>query len=257
MSQKWDVYLCNVNSKIASIFVDLGIRSEIPDEARPWLLWVWLELKQPRTDGLSSTEEFEKLIQIEDALVAAMKSGCDAVLCGRITTQGRREFYFYAPSPDGFEDAAESGVNHSKPGLDRYEFTTGTLDDPAWKQYLDVLYPSDEQRQDIENRRVLDTMRRQGDTLAMPREISHWAYFSNAADRLQFETSVTELGFRVVSRNDDPERTRAFGICIAKPNGMTQMEIDGAVRELFRFVLAANGGYDGWECELMVDRKPG
>jgi hypothetical protein len=256
LSQDWDVYLCNVNSKLASIFVDLGIRAEIPDEKRPWLLWLWLSMKHPRPDGLSSTEEFDTLIKIEDALVAEMKARCDAVLSGRITTESRREFYFYAPSPDGFEAAAKSGVNGSVSLFNRYKFTTGTKYDPAWAQYIDVLYPADEQRQDIENRRLLDRMRKQGDPLTAGRDVSHWAYFPKAEDRKQFETSVTELGFRVVSQSESPDPARAFGICIAKRNSMTQFDIDVTIRELSRFARAANGEYDGWECELMAAKQP-
>ncbi len=53
MSEEWDSYFCNVNDKLASIRVDLGIRSTVPDPNRPWLLWVWVYFERPRTDGLS------------------------------------------------------------------------------------------------------------------------------------------------------------------------------------------------------------
>jgi Family of unknown function (DUF695). len=62
MSEEWDSYLCNVNDKLASIRVDLGIRSTVPDPNRPWLLWVWVYFEdQARTAFLvvkSSTNSY-------------------------------------------------------------------------------------------------------------------------------------------------------------------------------------------------------
>ena len=56
MSEEWDSYFCNVNDKLASIRVDLGIRSTVPDPNRPWLLWVWVYFERPRVDGMRTTE---------------------------------------------------------------------------------------------------------------------------------------------------------------------------------------------------------
>ena len=81
MSEVWDCYFCNVNDKLASIRVDLGIRSTIPDPDRPWLLWVWVYFKQPRPNGLSSEEEFEKLVSLEDSLQIAIEKKSPSV-CG-------------------------------------------------------------------------------------------------------------------------------------------------------------------------------
>jgi hypothetical protein len=93
LSDTWDFYFSNVNDALASLFVDLGIRDSVPDPAQPWLLWTWVYLRRPRDDGLSSTEEAPLLHSIEDALTTTVKSAIEAVLVGRITTAGRREFY--------------------------------------------------------------------------------------------------------------------------------------------------------------------
>ena|SRR5882762_5593326 len=79
MSEEWDSYFCNVNDKLASIRVDLGIRSTVPDPHRPWLLWVWVYFERPRTDGLSSSDEFDKLVLLEDTLQAALEKKCGVV----------------------------------------------------------------------------------------------------------------------------------------------------------------------------------
>jgi hypothetical protein len=62
------------------------------DPNRPWLLRVWVYFQRPRPDGLSSSEEFNKLVSLEDTLRAALDKKCSAVLSGCITTDGRIEF---------------------------------------------------------------------------------------------------------------------------------------------------------------------
>src|SRR5260221_7067759 len=136
MADHWASYFCNVDDKQASIFLNLGLRSSVPDSTKPWLLWIWVYFKLPRPDGLSSSEEFETLVSIEKALEAQLKSKCGAILSGRITTDGHREFYFYAPSPGAFEEV----VNGAMADFPTYEFDCGQKQDAHWNQFLDVLY---------------------------------------------------------------------------------------------------------------------
>src|SRR5882757_7023881 len=111
MSDKWDFYFSNVNDVLASIFVDLGIYQSAPIESKPYLLWVWVYFNHPRKDGLSSSEEAPVLLEIEDSLTALLQKGPGVQLVGRITSAGRREFYFYAPDDSGFSHAVASSMS--------------------------------------------------------------------------------------------------------------------------------------------------
>lgn len=64
-----------------------------------------------RPDGLSSREEFEILGSIEDI--------------SRITTCGRREFYYYGLKPEAFENAVEDAME----AFPQYEFDLETQAD--------------------------------------------------------------------------------------------------------------------------------
>jgi hypothetical protein len=75
--------------------VNLGLRNDVPILSTPWLLWVWVYFRSPRPDGLSDSKEAPEKFKIEDALTQQLSQNCGAVLSGRITTEGRREFYFY------------------------------------------------------------------------------------------------------------------------------------------------------------------
>jgi hypothetical protein len=55
----WGQYFCNVNDKLSSILVDLDLRDLLPDHSRADLIWVWVYMKAPRPDGLSSNEELK------------------------------------------------------------------------------------------------------------------------------------------------------------------------------------------------------
>jgi uncharacterized protein (TIGR01619 family) len=252
MSDEWNSYICNVNDKLASIFVDIGIRPHVPDESKPWLLWVWVYFKKPRLDGLSSGEEFDVLISLEDKLVASMQQSCDAILSGRITTDGRREFYFYAPKSEGFDRAVRASLG----SFHGYKFDFNKQRDSGWTQYLNVLYPSEEQLELIGNRDLLDSLKRQGDNLEKARNVCHWAYFNSQTDREVFREAVLALGYRIVSENEYPESDRQFGICIEKMQDMAPDKVDLAVTQLFRASKSAHGEYDGWECQVILDAKP-
>ena len=251
MSDAWDFYFANVNDVIASLFVDLGIRDSIPDTERPWLLWSWVYFRHRRDDGLSSSEEAPILHQIEDALTKAVKEATVAELVGRITTAGRREFYFYGPQTDRFEEAVASALK----SFPDYEFDSGTKEDAEWSQYLSVLYPSPEEHQRIKNLHVIEALERHGDPLKTPRPVSHWAYFSSPQDRNKFIAKAVNAGFKVAdeSKSDDPEAEHPYGVTLERIDRVDWDSINEATLVLFRFAQEVSGDYDGWETSVEKD----
>jgi uncharacterized protein (TIGR01619 family) len=247
MSDDWNFYFCKVNDAVASIAVDLGLHELAPDESRPHLLWVWVYLKRPRPDGLSDSAEFDSLVAIEEKITESLRQKFDAILCGRITTSGRREFYYYAASSEAFEPTVANAMAHCRD----YKFDCGCQAEPDWKQYLTLLYPSDEQRQRIENRSVLDALEREGDTLNAPRDVHHWIYFPTELDRDAFWTAIQPLEYRIQSQPDKPGDELPFGLCIVRFQSVKQSDIDEAVLELFRHAKEFRGDYDGWETEVI------
>jgi len=155
MTDNWKPYLCKVNDKLASILVNLGLRESVPISSKPWLLWVWVYFHSPRHDGLSDSKEAPTLYEIEDALTPSLARECRAILSGRITTEGRREFYFYGETKDGFRKAATEALKN----FEGYRFDVGEQHDSSWHQYLNVLYPSSEDLERIANMDLLSDPR--------------------------------------------------------------------------------------------------
>lgn len=248
MSEHWDFFFANVNNKLASLFVDLGIRRSVPDIERPWLLWVWVYFNNPRDDGLHSAQEAGTLSQIEDSLNESVSGAVDGVLVGRITTDGRREFYFYAPSFAGFEDGVARGMK----GFSDYRWDSGSKHDPEWEQYLGLLYPSPHDWQCIKNRYVIEQLRKAGDPLEKERLVFHWAYFPDESSRKQFVAAIRERGYEVTKqgRVDDPDRPHPFGVSFERVDRVDWDSINQVTIELFDLAESVGGDYDGWETSV-------
>lgn len=243
----WKPYLCNVNGKPASILVDLDLRNSAPVPSKPWLLWAWVYFQSPRADGLSSGAEAPTLYEIEDALYAKVSKFCGAQPCGRITTEGRREFYFYGETDIGFRKAAEIALS----AFEKYKFDIGAKSDPSWHQYLGVLYPSPQDLQRIANMDLLDVFAKQGDVHSVSREVQHWLYFPSAAARSLFRDAVLASGFKVASEAV-AEGAMPFVISVVLVQPIDQGSINETVVELLNLCQDFEGDYDGREAPVIT-----
>jgi uncharacterized protein (TIGR01619 family) len=247
MADNWKPYLCNVNGKPASILVNLGLRESVPMSSKPWLLWVWVYFQTPRPDGLPDSKEAPTLYKIEDALAPSLVRACQAILSGRITTEGRREFYFYGETSDGFGDA----VSNAMKGFEGYKFDLGEQDDSSWNRYLNVLYPSLEDLERIANMDLLDRLVKQGDVLTVPREVQHWLSFRSEQSRTLFREAAAGAGYGIVGDHES-EGEFSFGISITRTQSIEQKLIDQTVIELLRLGCTFNGDYQGWETQVIT-----
>lgn len=134
--ESWDYYQANVNDNIASVYLDLSLHQVAPVDEYSKVAWYWIKMENPREDGLSSDEDFDDLCSHEDELVSYL-SGMKVKFVGRITTQGRREFYFYIPKESSIEEILNSFIG-AEP---RFLYQVGEQNDLEWGQYINVLYP--------------------------------------------------------------------------------------------------------------------
>jgi len=172
---------------------------------------------------------------------------CRAIPCGRITTEGRREFYFYGETEGGFRQAVGAGMK----GFDGYRFDVGSQKDSGWEQYFNVLYPSPECLQRIANMDLLDVLRDRGDVLTAAREVQHWTYFPSESARLQFRDAAAVVGYRFVSESSSKGEL-PFGIVVACSQSIEQAAIDRTVVELLHLCQRFDGEYDGWETPVVT-----
>jgi len=253
MAGNWESYFCNVNGKLSSIALDLGLDENAPMPDKPWLLWVWIHLQSPRPDGLSAREEFPTISAIGDELTRQIEENCAGIYAGRITGDGRRELYFYGSDRKNFKRA----VTAAMAGFPSYRFDFDAEKEPDWNQYFNVLFPCDEDMQRIANRDVLDVLEEKGDTLEPVRDVHHWIYFKTLEDREWYASAVRNLGYTIevetmAVENKPGKAERPYCLVITRDQTVTPDKIDDAVLELFRLARQVDADYDGWETQVIT-----
>jgi regulator of RNase E activity RraB len=250
MDQDWTSYFFNADDHPVSVFVNLGIRADVPIPSNPWRLGVQVSLQNPRPDGLTTSEEAPTLFLIEDALNHQIARQCGAITPGRITTRGTRQFWYYAKTNENFRTA----VGIAMKGFPGYRFQVAEKQDPEWEYYLNVLYPSREALERIKNRDLLEVLTKQGDILALPREVQHWIYFPSEESRTLFEHEASNVGFRIGHEcKSDVQGDSTFGLTVFRTQPIEQERIDETVLELLRLAKRFGGEYDGWETPITTE----
>jgi uncharacterized protein (TIGR01619 family) len=250
--EEWDFYMLNVDDKIASIYLDLGLKSVAPISGKGNIFWVSINMNNPREDGLSSQEESGKLWEIEDLIVEKINSNHDVVYVGRLTNNNHRDIYFYF----GEDKLIDKTLSDCMVKFPNYEYDFGIKENDKWESYFNFLYPSSISYQSIMNRRVLDYMEEQGDKLEKERQVDHWIYFKSEKERSQYEIEVQKKGFKITSKNSDSENGEIkYQLVISREDKVSRNEIDSFTIELWEMANKLNGDYDGWEAPLIIEKE--
>jgi hypothetical protein len=245
MSSKWDFYQSRVNGKPASVYLDLDLA---PDPTRPLLLIVWLDLRRPHPGhGMATDAEFDALDALEDRLAASFKAAYGCIYAGRITTDGRREFYFYSASGNQLEALALAALAPF-PG---YTVKAWSQPDARWEQYTGVLYPHGPALRWMKDKSVLEALARAGDTPAIARPVSHFSFFPSAARRTAFTQAIENAGFRIGKLLDNRKAgdSHPFGVVYQLAQTPTLAVMTETTALLSRLSEKNAGQYDGWECK--------
>jgi uncharacterized protein (TIGR01619 family) len=245
--ENWEFYFSNVNDTLSSFFIDLGFYKIAPIKDKPNLVWVYIKMNNPRKDGLSSNEEFEKLAKIEDNIVDEFSKKYSAIFVGRVTTDGDRQFYFYC-NDTAYIDKTLSEIMKVFPD---YQYQQGVEDNRDWNYYLDFLYPLPQQIQRIQNRKIVDALKDNGDKLVKERFVNHWIYFKTEKNRTDFLSKIKNDSFIIVSENFDNELGELpYSLQIKRLDKVDLDSVDEYVVYLFTKANECNGDYDGWETSI-------
>jgi hypothetical protein len=247
LSDNWDFYFCQVDGKLASIFVDLGIRPDVPLKNYCEMAYLRLYMQRPRDDGLSSSDEFEVLGEIEDNISGALQHADHSVFIGRNTTDGFRDFVFYTVDGGKCLSVVQSVLRQ----FPQYRYETGSRLDAEWSAYLDFLYPSDRDRQTIENRRVIEALKSHGDAIAQVREISHWTYFPTETARAGFVLKARALGMSAAELSTSDKARNTYCARLVHADIPTAQSMNEMTLALFDAAQEHGGEYDGWESPVI------
>lgn len=243
--QDFNFFVAMSDDKPASIFLDLEAGNHAPVAGCETAIVVSVPMKYPLPNGLRSSAEFEALTAAEDALVAAVEGGIDAIYWGRWVTNGTTDFYFYTSEKAGPDFVSRLEPLVIVPG---YEAETFLAIDPEWQKYLQS-YPNDYQRQTMVNRELQMQLAKLGDNPKKRRQIDHVALFDTAEAANDAATRLKRAKFGV-SRIAGPDKDAHYVVEFARKDSLAPGKADRFTWDVFQIILPNGGTYDGWGCQV-------
>lgn len=97
---------------------------------------------------------------------------------------------------------------------------------------------------------VLAQLKANGDNHSLPRVVDHWIYFNSKVDVDNFIIEVKEIGFSLISEQENEEEVYSHVVNIGRSESVIRQKILKTVSELETIAKKHNGDYDGWGCMI-------
>lgn len=244
MSDNWGHYFADMAGHYASILFDDGISGEVDQLAYTFSLKLRVELQNPTANGLTTSEEADRLNTLEDSVQAIVASH-GGVLLGRVTTNGTRWILGLVSSEAIEGEVAAAIVNAG------YQGEVSITSDPTKSVYWDDLYPDADSRQVLNDMLVLQALSKEGDVPEVARPVRHWTYFVKRENAEAFCSWLDEHGYQHDGLQKEGTILRRKWLvqshheCTMRLNDITHHTLAH-----FRQARALVGEYDGWETSV-------
>lgn len=244
----WDAYLMQVEGRPVSVVVDLGLRGVAPKADKPYATLIRTRMLRPQANGLPGAVESARLDSLEEHLVEWLEKGRGDIYAGRYTQRGIRTFHFFTGDTSGQASALYAAFA----GFPEYEWLARSVADSAWSNYLDALYPPLRELELIRDRRLVESLQRQGDPLTRPRPVEHYLHFPSKISRMEFLRLPEIEGFTVVEmpEADSSRRDMPYLLHLRRDDIPDLRFIDRVVMPLRDKASRMRGRYEGWETFL-------
>lgn len=246
MSDNWNTYLTFIDNKPASFLLDLEPWKNGANEMLVYLYRLRVTLNEPNEDGLTCDQEAAVLYDLEDSIHDSLDS--NYMFVGRITTQGRRDFFYYTDSLDGstLESLAVKFLVNYKYSIDRIE------EQKPRAFYYEFLYPGKSDWHRMTNRQLVNKLCELGDNLEKSRTVKHWIYFSSAESRDLFKEKVQNDGFHIEEQGTSGDK---YSLIISRIDFVQLHSISDVTDYLVEASQEYDGDYDGWETKVIKEQE--
>jgi len=248
VQEYWEIYMKNLEGKVASILFNAGISMDIENfkYIYPQIAYIKVKLKEPTKNGLVSKEERVKISYLEDKLEAALIKFRIGKYVGRVISDGYVTFLYYLQFTYNWQDF----LNYALEGFEDYEITSGYEEDSEWRYYKELLYPTAKEWQIIQNHKVCEALELQEDNLQTPRFITHRGYFtSKDSNKEALKEALESRGFDIVE--DIVHEDGYEGIKFIRIDKPFYYDIDELTLSLIELLEKYGASYDGWECDII------
>ena len=247
MQEYWELYMKNLEGKPASIQFNAGISMEIEElhYSYPIVAFVKAKLKEPNKNGLLSEQEEPEILFMEDKLEAGMIKFRIGKYVGRVISDGYVTFLYYVQFTYNWDDFIKFSLNEHQ----NYEITHGHSEDREWNYYKKLLYPTAKEWQIIQNHKVCDNLKKQGDNLHLARAIEHKLFFQSKDKKDKLISILEKDNFKINDNLTNKEGVEGIGFYrLDKP---FYHNIDSITLTLIDIAQEHNAKYDGWETSVV------
>ncbi|MBD7963870.1 DUF695 domain-containing protein [Fictibacillus norfolkensis] len=252
MSDNWNFYIDELDGNLASFVVDLDVTEEINIKKYNWLFTVKLTIKSPTELGFPEEIEDELLGELEYDVMEKLYVE-DIIQVGRLTTNGTREFFYYAKKEKQIKiiDKQALAIFDNN----KYETEISSIEEEEpWSFYYDFLYPNEYHLQQMNNRDLVELLEQENDDLEHPREIQHWIEFQTLKDLKAFEQDIIKEGFKTQDFEQEKNEEGTFSITIIREDGVDYEMIDAVTYLIIETAQKYHGEYDGWESPVVLKK---
>lgn len=240
----YEFYPCLVDDAPASIYVNLRFEQE-PLAGADTHYGVTIQMLEPGPYGIGTADEGDAVNAIEETLIAQVRER-GLVYVGRLRSRGEWEVTFYGA--DGHLETLRAIARDASVGGRRA--AARSQHDRDWTYYRELLLPDAERRQWMDDRRLVQVLRDQGDALRTPRRVDHRAHFASAQARDAFVAAITGKGFALEVASQDEARERPFGAHVFRTDCIELDHIHDVVMTVVDAAILHGGEYGGWTTSI-------
>ena len=247
MQEYWELYMKNLEGKVASIQFNAGISMEVEELEYSYqtVAFVKAKLKDPKENGLLSENEEPEILYLEDKLEASLIKFRIGKYVGRVISDGYVTFLYYVQYTYNWPDFIEFALDEHQ----GYEVTNGHNHDAEWNYYKKLLYPTAKEWQIIQNHKVCENLKEQGDSLGIQRAIGHKIFMQSVDKRDELVSALTDLGFKM--KDDVENEDGVKGLDFYRIDKPFYHDIDTLTLSLIDLAEDYNAQYDGWETSVV------
>nr|BAO65802.1 hypothetical protein [uncultured bacterium] len=242
MSDNWNTYFTVIDNKPASFMLDMDPWKDGSNEMFVYLYRLSVTLNEPNENGLTCNKEATVLFEIEDSIHDALDS--HYMFVGRVTTDGRRDFYYYTDNEDTSKLEHLAVIN-----LENYNYHFSRIEEQNPRAfYYEFLFPKKSDLQRMLNRQIVNKLSELGDSLDQSRTVNHWIYFSSFESRHLFIEKIQVDGFLIEEQETQDNR---FKLRISRNDCVEFHSISDVTDYLVNVAQQFHGDYDGWETKVI------